>query len=176
MPRRGWIRIERIVFMDPPEHGVEGRVWYELGGDLPEGSCSAMMQPFSRAGARNRAGHVWQWDGNREAPTLSPSYLCTDGVNRVHLFLRAGKIDAPSARVLIEAELKLAAKENPARFGDRSVADITVRPGAAAPESADVTKAWIARVVAGTPAGSNVIKLVPHRSSDEGDADAVRGA
>ena len=54
----------------------------------------------------------------------------SDRVDEILDDLRVGKIDAPSARVLIEAELKLAAKENPLRYGDRTVADVTVRPGA----------------------------------------------
>jgi hypothetical protein len=41
-------------------------------------------------------GHpVWQWDGNREAPTLSPSILTKSGdhTERWHGFLRAGKLE-----------------------------------------------------------------------------------
>jgi hypothetical protein len=37
---------------------------------------------------------VWQWDGSREAPTLSPSILVrTSGKERWHGFLRAGKLE-----------------------------------------------------------------------------------
>lgn len=41
------------------------------------------------------AGHpVWQWDGNREAPTLSPSIGVLDGKGgfRWHGWLRGGKL------------------------------------------------------------------------------------
>ena len=39
---------------------------------------------------------AWQWDGNREAPTLSPSILVHGGKgqsDRWHGFLRAGKLE-----------------------------------------------------------------------------------
>ena len=38
---------------------------------------------------------VWQWDGNREAPTLSPSILVYNGDHseRWHGFLRNGKLE-----------------------------------------------------------------------------------
>src|SRR5262249_29968207 len=83
----------------------------------------------------------------------------SDRVDEVLDDLRAGKIDAPSARVLIEAELKLAAKENPARFGDRTVADITLRPGA--PVEKPNTAAWLDKVLGAGAVASNVIPLLP---------------
>jgi Family of unknown function (DUF6527) len=39
---------------------------------------------------------MWQWDGNREAPTLSPSILVMGGKDRParwHGYLRAGKLE-----------------------------------------------------------------------------------
>jgi hypothetical protein len=42
----------------------------------------------------------------------------SDRIDEVLDDLKAGKIDAPTARVIIESELKLASKEAPARYGD----------------------------------------------------------
>ena len=145
-----------------------------MGSTIPEVAAMSGM-PTARQIAAWRRQHPEFRDAYEEA-RASRADARSDRVDQALNDLRAGKITAADCRVIVETELKMAGKENPARFGDRSVADITVRPGAPAPESADVTKTWIARVVAGAHAGSNVIKLVPHRSSDEGDADAVRGA
>lgn len=108
----------------PAYPGCDGAVWYlsltpckgifgcESGCRV---ACAShpglhhcyLMQPFSRSGqgllvnrtewekANNRA-NIWAWNGNREAPTLSPSFLCYgDGqyLPRVHLFLNNGRID-----------------------------------------------------------------------------------
>jgi hypothetical protein len=63
-------------------------------------------------------------------------------------------------RVIVETELKMAGKENPARFGDRTVSDITLRPGA--PVEKFDTAAWIDRVLNVPPLkASNVIELKP---------------
>lgn len=39
-------------------------------------------------------GPVWSWDGNLDAPTVSPSLLCdqNDPERRCHLFLIGGRI------------------------------------------------------------------------------------
>lgn len=39
--------------------------------------------------------HAWQWDGNREAPTVSPSILVKGhgGEARWHGFMRAGNLE-----------------------------------------------------------------------------------
>src|SRR5262245_24302265 len=90
--------------------------------------CEMAGMPTARQLAAWRRGHPEfrdAYDLAREQRADARS----DRVDEILDDLRAGKIDAPSARVLIEAELKLAAKENPARFGDRTVADITLRPG-----------------------------------------------
>jgi hypothetical protein len=65
----------------------------------------------------------------------------SDRVDEILDDLRAGKIDAPSARVLIEAELKLAAKENPGRYGDATQIDVT---SAGKPLRVDVGAAFAA--------------------------------
>lgn len=38
----------------------------------------------------NAWGAVWQWDGNVEAPTITPS---VNHVGRCHYFIRAGRIE-----------------------------------------------------------------------------------
>lgn len=82
------IRIERIEFDEPDG----GRVWYEIAHE--DGSFSYMTQPFNREGRPTRRDRlVWAWDGNRDAPTLTPSFLCRDTRVVVHLFLRNGAID-----------------------------------------------------------------------------------
>jgi hypothetical protein len=97
--------------------GCDGAVLYELyypdgvdlqGPNTPKPNLhhwSYMMQPFALGNMRLRPGatqeeindnraNIWGWDGNREAPTLQPSFLCDDklmGV-KVHLFLVKGQI------------------------------------------------------------------------------------
>lgn len=105
--------------------GCDGAVWYEIEYDVPgaqahmlDGSIrpdkaySYMMQPFRRGSNGKRPGfenegnadrgNVWGWDGNREAPTLTPSFLCEDPGRggehplppvRVHLHLTKGHIE-----------------------------------------------------------------------------------
>jgi hypothetical protein len=40
---------------------------------------------------------TWEWDGDREAPTLSPSFLCERPAHtipfRLHLYFRKGKVE-----------------------------------------------------------------------------------
>ena len=57
-------------------------------------------QPFSREardGFDEDSGfsfNMWNWDGNRENPTLTPSFLLDwgDG-NKLHLYVKSGKLD-----------------------------------------------------------------------------------
>lgn len=58
------------------------------------------FQPFSQKGTHQIDGrNVWAWNGNREAPTLTPSFLMDYGkrngeqMTKVHLFLTDGKIN-----------------------------------------------------------------------------------
>ncbi len=84
------IRVEKINW-----RGTDaGFIVYEIA--YADGTFSYMVQPFSRGGAKvDGFDKAWEWDGNRDAPTLSPSYVCEDRMTkaRVHLFLRAGKIE-----------------------------------------------------------------------------------
>ena len=85
------IRVERIEWRGDSA----GLVWYEITYPDDRGN-SYMLHPFALGRAKVEGfANSWDWDGNRDAPTLSPSYVCEDktyGV-RVHLFLRAGKIE-----------------------------------------------------------------------------------
>jgi hypothetical protein len=95
------IQRDRIEFDDAGEGGI---VWYlllsPLGVTDEDAQCAVhprsrhdyLVQRF-RTGPQQLAGPWdgrWQWDGNRDAPTLSPSFLCRD--KGVHLFFTAGHI------------------------------------------------------------------------------------
>lgn len=108
------IRVERYQWFDDEPitntegedayPGADGAVWYEV--EWPSGNLSYTLQPFARGPSHKYdksapGGPVllWGWDGNREAPTLTPSFLSnfpssknSEGA-RIHLFLRKGKID-----------------------------------------------------------------------------------
>lgn len=138
--------------------------------------CSAAGMPTPRQLSRWRRT-IPEFADAYEQARIDRADARSDRVDEALRDLRDGKITAADCRVIVETEIKMASRENPARYADVSRADVTVRPGAPAPESVDVTKAWIARVVAGAQVGSNVIKLVPQRSRDEEEeTDAVRDA
>lgn len=87
-----WYESEDLVYPD-----CDGAVCYELV--LDDGEVVPLLQVFARGSSRDlvlRGGGnaiAWGWDGNREAPTLTPSYLAEQPNRfRVHLFLQAGKI------------------------------------------------------------------------------------
>jgi hypothetical protein len=88
--------------------------------------------------------------------------------------MRKGDLDHAVGKAVVDGLKWLAGKDSP-RYADKMTIDQTIRPGAPEPESEDVTKAWIARAIAGVPVGGNVIKLVPQRLPDE-DTDEVRNA
>lgn len=80
---------------------VVWEVW-PLAADI--GGPTHVLQHFSRTPLRGTGPLVWQWDGNHEAPTLTPSFLYYGsrppgaGGNerdwpRIHLFLRAGVVE-----------------------------------------------------------------------------------
>jgi hypothetical protein len=119
------LKLKEITFTDtfltdvnqkPLYPGVDGAVIYEVTvtrtheeveefNRVHEGQGTTMIeepwtfnlyQPFKTGNLCQIEGrNVWKWDGNREHPTISPSFLCdmlADGF-RIHLFLIAGKID-----------------------------------------------------------------------------------
>ena len=85
-----------------------------------------------------------------------------DGIARSVRDMRSGALDANIGKA-VNADLRwLAGKDSP-RYADKISVDQTIRPGAPEPEAEQVTKAWIARVIA----GSNVIELKPEPDKDE---------
>lgn len=73
-----------------------------LEGDRPDGSkrllfycpgCKNYHEVTVERGSQY-AGPVWEWNGDMEKPTFSPSILCNQGNERqCHLFVREGKIE-----------------------------------------------------------------------------------
>lgn len=80
--------------------GVDGAIKYAItqeveGENGEEPWTYHMYQPFSSKGMQqvnNR--NVWAWDGNKEQPTLTPSWIvdCSPAY-RIHLFFTQGKIN-----------------------------------------------------------------------------------
>lgn len=120
------VQIEQIHFQHDEKRGEDGAVYYLILTPCTERPCTHICathpqmshhyerQAFRRgsfghrldATAEDKANdraNVWGWDGNREAPTLMPSYLALDVKNgkrirpyRMHSYLRAGKLDVLS--------------------------------------------------------------------------------
>lgn len=70
--------------------GCDGRVWYEFY----DGRTIYSDQLFSHEGRVHvNSRNVWAWDGNRDAPTLTPSYRVRVGESHVlHLCVTEGKL------------------------------------------------------------------------------------
>jgi hypothetical protein len=122
--------------------------------------------PTARQIASWRRQHLEFQDAYEQARE-SRADARSDRVDQALNDLRAGKITAADCRVIVETELKMAGKENPARFGDRTVADVTVRPGA--PADKPNTAAWLDKVLGVAIKTDNVIPLLP-APKDEEDA------
>jgi hypothetical protein len=54
----------------------------------PEGGCDFPL--WQRPARDNNGAKVWQWDGNVEAPTISPSIDCKGGCGR-HFVMSGGR-------------------------------------------------------------------------------------
>lgn len=87
--------IDGHVHLDP---NIDGAVWYETDRvGFPH-----YRQPFARGGMKKHPTckdskgdptNIWGWDGNKEHPTLTPSYLCSYPPGTVvHLHFTAGRI------------------------------------------------------------------------------------
>ena len=87
---------------------INGSVIYEVtitrtDEEMPEGKehyinpyVHEIFQPFKQNYVLDKINgwYVWNWDGNKEAPTLTPSYLIDQLPNyRIHLYFTKGKID-----------------------------------------------------------------------------------
>ncbi len=58
---------------------------------MPDGKIAGL--PLSlEAGIKFHDGSHWDWDGNREAPTITPSIL--DVVTGWHGYMRAGQLES----------------------------------------------------------------------------------
>ena len=70
---------------------ADGIVWYEV---LHEDRPIYLRQLFvkgSNISGHNDISNVWGWDGDRENPTLTPSFVWSEG--RLHLFVRHGNLE-----------------------------------------------------------------------------------
>lgn len=72
----------KFFFMDTPEGP-------SLVFACPDGCGDVTAVPVSSPDRASEAATSWTWDGNREAPTLTPSINRLDGC-RWHGFLKAG--------------------------------------------------------------------------------------
>lgn len=141
------IRLEHIQWFDAEPirfttgenayPGCDGAASYVIEGE--DHTVSYMLQPFARGPGFTLARpdgskrHIWGWDGNRDAPTLTPSFLCeaqhpplTPGSMpiRVHLFLRAGRIELcgdSTVRLAPEPEITPVPPAKPAASGSTSL-------------------------------------------------------
>lgn len=116
------VQIEHVQFARDDKRGEDGAVYYLILTPCTERPCRheceahpQMTHHYERQAFRRGAfGHrldatpediandranVWGWDGNCEAPTLTPSYLALDTKDgkqlrpyRMHSFLTAGRI------------------------------------------------------------------------------------
>jgi len=111
------VQIEHIQFVRDGKRGEDGAAWYLILSPCSENPCThvcrthpQMVHQYERQAFRlGNFGHrldateeekrsdranVWGWDGNREAPSITPSFLAREGRPYVmHSFLRAGQLE-----------------------------------------------------------------------------------
>lgn len=111
------VQVEKIAFARDETRGEDGAVTYLILSPCPDDPCThvcsvhpRMVHHYERqAFRRGYFGHrldatqqeiaenkanVWGWDGNTDAPTLSPSFLAAARRPYVmHSFLRAGRLE-----------------------------------------------------------------------------------
>ena len=93
-----WFDVNPILCADGENcyPNCDGVVFYEIFGNYHmvdnEERIVYLQQLFSKGGLSSVDGkNTWSWDGNRENPSLNPSFLWADG--RLHLFVRNGNLD-----------------------------------------------------------------------------------
>jgi len=86
-----------------------------------------------------------------------------DGIAKAVKEMRKGDLDHAVGKAVVDGLKWLAGKDSP-RYADKVTIDQTIRPGQPEPEAEQVTKAWIARVIASS---SNVIELKPEPAKDD---------
>lgn len=75
-----------------PEGASEPVKVKEIAMVLPGGHvCIIPIRPVPAAAAKLNNGHSWQWDGNEDAPTLTPS---VHHVGAWHGWIRAGRMES----------------------------------------------------------------------------------
>jgi hypothetical protein len=73
-------------FVEKPNQSLLFFLRYPVHG-MPDGDV--VMLPLSGG-----KGPIWQWDGNRDVPTISPSIrVCDSDGERWHGFFRNGKLE-----------------------------------------------------------------------------------
>jgi len=73
---------------------ADGVVWYEVMFAWPQGGGERiimLMQLFRKGVTAPGQPNIWQWDGDKENPTITPSFRWIDG--GLHLFVRHGSLD-----------------------------------------------------------------------------------
>jgi hypothetical protein len=72
---------------------ADGVVWYEVMLAWPQGGEEhiKLMQLFRKGVPVPGHPNIWQWDGDKENPTITPSFHWVDG--GLHLFVRHGALD-----------------------------------------------------------------------------------
>ena len=100
-----------VIYENPLQNGIEGYVQYNYNVHI-EGTTdwyySDISQPFSSKGSYETYHEitrpnalpmrirelVWAWNGNRDSPTLTPSFLVDIGaMGKLHLYVKDGKLD-----------------------------------------------------------------------------------
>jgi hypothetical protein len=117
------VQIDHINFERNEAEGTDGSVYYLILSPCPDDPCNHVCRSHPRmvhhyerqAFRRGKSGHranasaediandhanVWGWDGNQEAPTLTPSFLALDAKGdrvlrpyRMHSYLTKGRLD-----------------------------------------------------------------------------------
>lgn len=107
------VLVDHVYFVRDEKRGEDGAVWYLILGEPKEGVTCPIhpgrehhyeRQAFRLGGNGYRLdatdqekqedkANVWGWDGNREAPTILPSFLAAkDRPYLMHSYLTAGKL------------------------------------------------------------------------------------
>lgn len=75
---------------------ADGEVWYRI---VDGERAHHFLQQFRRGDLTKEGDYnIWSWDGNRENPTIRPSFLVP--AYRLHCFVTNGKIDVlPDSQV-----------------------------------------------------------------------------
>lgn len=86
------VEVMGCTFGPDYDDGREGTVVYVVDGFPERGGGTSLMaaQPFSLTGERP----CWKWDGDRAAPSLTPSFgwVNRDGTFLAHHYLTKGRI------------------------------------------------------------------------------------